>query len=274
MDSKQGWVSIALIAKLYIMVLFYSFYFMIREVVFYEHLLQQAEALNQDPVFTDGGSSQSQISGGVFSLTPREIPNTPNRRRTYGNELREQLMAVNYDRALEEEKILNQVYPSFELQNNPQASAHCTENKLLILNTEIFEIGKVSRFFGCASDETFDTIEQADKFRRNTVRSFAFFGSLTVMKSLSEFFLNKFYVADTSETAVLVYPALDIFETLLTLYTLYCTFMFCSCLGQGLIYEYQPVAKFALVSLMALVAVSQDFVIFCFLGMFPPVSDG
>ena len=44
---------------------------------------------------------------------------TGNRRRgTAGSELREQLMAINYDRALEEEKILNQVYPSVELQNN------------------------------------------------------------------------------------------------------------------------------------------------------------
>ena len=33
-------------------------------------------------------------------------------------------------------------------------------------------------------------------------------------------------------------------------------------------------AKFALVSIMALVAVSQDFVVYCFLGLFPPVDEG
>ena len=46
-----------LIAKLYIVALFYSFYYLIREVVFFEHLLQQADAINAEPAFTDGGSS-------------------------------------------------------------------------------------------------------------------------------------------------------------------------------------------------------------------------
>jgi len=51
------------------------------------------------------------------------MPSTPNRRRIPSNELKEQLMAVNYDRALEEEKILNQVYPSLELQQNSGSPA-------------------------------------------------------------------------------------------------------------------------------------------------------
>lgn len=38
--SDQTLALIFLFEKLYIMVLLYSFYFMIREVVFYEHLLQ------------------------------------------------------------------------------------------------------------------------------------------------------------------------------------------------------------------------------------------
>mmetsp|Transcript_35611 Transcript_35611/g.46871 ORF Transcript_35611/g.46871 Transcript_35611/m.46871 type:complete len:123 (+) Transcript_35611:94-462(+) len=58
-ESEQGLAMIALFAKLYMMILFYSFYFMVREVVFYEQLLQQNEAINADPAFTDGGSSQS-----------------------------------------------------------------------------------------------------------------------------------------------------------------------------------------------------------------------
>ena len=40
MESEQSLAIISLTAKLYIVVLFYSFYFLIREVVFYEHLLQ------------------------------------------------------------------------------------------------------------------------------------------------------------------------------------------------------------------------------------------
>ena len=50
--------------------------------------------------------------------------------------------------------------------------------------------------------------------------------------------------------------------------------MFCSCLSQGLIEEYQPVVKFTLISLMALMVVCQDFIIYCFLGAFPPSVDG
>ena len=124
-----------------------------------------------------------------------------------------------------------------------------------MLNTEIFEIGKVSRCFNCASDETFDDIEAADQFRRNTVRSFAFFGIMSLAKTITEFVLRKFYMETIQENAVLIFPALDIFETLLTIYTLYCMFLLCSCLQQGLIYEYQPVVKFSLISLMAIVVV-------------------
>ena len=130
-----------------------------------------------------------------------------------------------------------------------------SNNKQSILNTEIFEIGKVSRCFGCASDETFDSIEAAEDFRRTTVGSFAFFGTISVIKTLTEYFLRSYYVLENSEEALLVYPALDIFEMLITLYALYCAFMFSSCLGQGLIYEYQPVTKFMLISLMALILV-------------------
>lgn len=72
-------------------------------------------------------------------------------------------MAVKYDRAIEEEKILNQVYPSYELQHNTAHNEdNFDDNKQNVLNTEIFEIGKVARCFACASEETFDTIESAD----------------------------------------------------------------------------------------------------------------
>lgn len=102
---------IALVAKIFITVLLCSFYFMIREVVFYEHLLQQTEAMNADAAFSETGTvsamttQSSQVSGGVFSLVPREVIGAPNNARR--SALREQLMAVNYDQALAEEKILN-----------------------------------------------------------------------------------------------------------------------------------------------------------------------
>ena len=56
-ESDNGLVLVTLFSKLYIVILFYSFYFLVREVVFFEHLLQSAEALNAEPAFTDGGSS-------------------------------------------------------------------------------------------------------------------------------------------------------------------------------------------------------------------------
>jgi len=96
---------------------------------------------------------------------------------------------------------------------------------------------------------------------------------MTCLKTLTEFILRKFYLDDIPQTAVLIFPALDIFEILLTLYTLYCILLLCSCLAHGLIFEYQPVAKFCLVAIMALVAVTQDFVIYCILGWCPPVED-
>ena len=142
-------------------------------------------------------------------------------------------MAINYDRALEEEKIMNQVYPSPEIlaANEGNSAEDISANKQAVLNTEIFEIGKVSRCMSCASEETFDDIEAADQFRRNTVRTFAFFGTIVFVKTITEFLLRKFYMNDNiNENAVLIFPALDIFETLLTIYTLYCMFMLCSCL--------------------------------------------
>ena len=43
-ESESALAMITLAAKVYIVVLFYSFYFLVREVVFFEHLLQSAEA--------------------------------------------------------------------------------------------------------------------------------------------------------------------------------------------------------------------------------------
>ena len=106
------------------------------------------------------------------------------------------------------------------------------------LIVEIFEIGKVSRCFGCASDETFDSIDSADRFRISTVRSFVFFTTLVIAKTMAEFFFIYYELFETNEQIYFVQPALDVFELVLTLYTLYCTSLFCSCLTQGMIFEY------------------------------------
>ena len=75
-ESEHNLALIALAAKIYIGALFCSFYLMIREVVFYEHLLQ-TDAMNADANFEEKQSMSevtthsSQVSGGVFSLVPR-----------------------------------------------------------------------------------------------------------------------------------------------------------------------------------------------------------
>ena len=43
---------VVLFSKLYAVVLFYSFYFLIREVLFFEHILHGAEARNAEVAFT------------------------------------------------------------------------------------------------------------------------------------------------------------------------------------------------------------------------------
>ena len=103
-----------------------------------------------------------------------------------------------------------------------------------------------------------------------TLRAFAFFGTVTVVKTLVELLLKTLYVSQVNEEAYMIFPALDIFETLLTFYVLYCSFMFCSCLAQGIIYEWAPVEKFAMIAALAMIVVCQDFIIYTFLSMFPP----
>ena len=64
---------------------------------------------------------------------------------------------------------------------------------------EIFEIGKVSRCCGCASEETFDRIEDADGFRVSTIRSFVAFTILVIAKTLTEFFFTYYGLFEANE---------------------------------------------------------------------------
>ena len=45
-----------LICKTYVGLMFYAFYYLLREVVFFEHLLSGSEAINAEPVFSDRNS--------------------------------------------------------------------------------------------------------------------------------------------------------------------------------------------------------------------------
>ena len=59
------------------------------------------------------------------------------------------------------------------------------------MNTEIFEIGKVSRFFGCASDENFDSIEAASSFHSSVFRSYTLLVTFTCLKMLLTYFITQ-----------------------------------------------------------------------------------
>ena len=120
---------LTLICKAYIGVLFYAFYFLLREFVYFEHLLQGAEAANAEPVFSDRNSAQasasatlSQVSGQALpahqGLIPGDVRTSPRRVLNHPNMLREQLMQVRYDRAREEETIINKVFPSQEMERS------------------------------------------------------------------------------------------------------------------------------------------------------------
>ena len=95
------------------------------------------------------------------------------------------------------------------------------------------------------------------------MRSIVFFTIIVILKTISEFSIRYYHLFEENEQIYFVQPALDVFELVLTLYTLYCTLLFCSCLTQGLIYEYQPVSKFGLIAAMAFAVVIQRFIIEC-----------
>jgi hypothetical protein len=95
---------------------------------------------------------------------------------------------ISYDRAREEEAILNQVYPQ---QNNQQDLYENSRRDAL--NMEIYEIGSVispwSRHATC-----FDSIQSADTFQKDIVQSLLFFCFMVTILSAGEsvFLLSSF----------------------------------------------------------------------------------
>ena len=65
-----------LICKTYVGLMFYAFYYLLREVVFFEHLLSGSEAINAEPVFSERNSQHqsvgtlSQVSGSAMVQGP------------------------------------------------------------------------------------------------------------------------------------------------------------------------------------------------------------
>jgi len=125
----------------------------------------------------------------------------------------------------------------------------------------------VSRCFGCASEETFAIVEQADKFRVSILRAIGIFTIGTFLKTLTVFYLGWYEMFETQDQIDFVIPALDCTELLFVTYMAYCMNLFSSCLSQGLLYEYQPKAKFALLAALSLIVVSQRFIIYLIIGM-------
>lgn len=87
---------LTLVCKTYVGVLFYAFYYLLREVVYFEHLLSGSEAINAEPQFNERNSmaaassnSASQVSGQLGPI-PGQIRTSPRSRlQGHPNMLRE-----------------------------------------------------------------------------------------------------------------------------------------------------------------------------------------
>ena len=108
---------VAVVSKLYLALVFYCFYLLLREVVFFEQLLRGHEGDHADPEFNDASSVSSlpsytpSTSNIMQALQWREFRQQQRQARSQRNQLREQLVSINYDQAREEEAILNRVFP-------------------------------------------------------------------------------------------------------------------------------------------------------------------
>ena len=105
LDQRVAQPAAYMAVSIYTGMLFISFFNLLREVVFFEELLIGAEALNANPNWIDN----ERLS--LLSST-----RSPSRKSFNSSQsgLREQLMTINYDRAREEEFILNRVFPVYE----------------------------------------------------------------------------------------------------------------------------------------------------------------
>lgn len=94
-----------MVASIFTGILFISFFNLLREVVFFEELLIGAEALNANPNWIE--NERLSLLSNTRSQSLKTFTSSQ-------SGLREQLMTINYDRAREEEYILNKVFPIYE----------------------------------------------------------------------------------------------------------------------------------------------------------------
>lgn len=133
-------------------------------------------------------------------------------------------MHVNYERVREEEAILLRV------QNSRTSSSQMKTEALTI---ELFEIGHVSRCGLCSSEEVFDTLQDAENFRRTTFRSIVLYMLMTILIYVAEILFLHYYYYDVSnvEAFDFIKPALDFFELLVVGYCVFSLQMFSECLS-------------------------------------------
>mmetsp|Transcript_12085 Transcript_12085/g.11946 ORF Transcript_12085/g.11946 Transcript_12085/m.11946 type:complete len:114 (+) Transcript_12085:124-465(+) len=100
--------------------------------------------------------------------------------------IREKLLSIPYDKAFEEEKILNIVYPSQEIQS---LQPSLDQQKLDAFEFEVFEIGKVPRCCEFCAFEYFDTIQEARMYLSGVRISIYLYIFLVVFHALTAFVL-------------------------------------------------------------------------------------
>jgi len=90
------------VASFYVALMLWSFYYLLQEIVFFE-VLFRSENGNQIHVFESNNTEGEEPYGRGGMLRDKE-------------DLNEKLLKVRYDKTVEEEKILNTVFPSNDLQ--------------------------------------------------------------------------------------------------------------------------------------------------------------
>jgi hypothetical protein len=113
------------------------------EIVFFESLLNPGYQRNIPYFESDDQEEQG--------LGPRQ------------SSLLNERLLVNYDRALEEENILNKVFPDQEVREIQQP---LQLQKTDVAVDQLFEVGRVNRCFNCCAKESFETPDDAKRFLR------------------------------------------------------------------------------------------------------------
>ena len=146
----MNFILVSLIEKIYLSAILFGFFYCIREIIFFESLFK-TDYVNNAPAFTADSRDNEDYFGRFGSEVARTNKGSiiDERRRN----LQEKLLKIPFDRAFEEEKILNTVFPSAEIERLQEP---LSVKKQRAMDQDIAEVGKVARCFeGCAF-ENFD----------------------------------------------------------------------------------------------------------------------